>query len=111
MPSYRAPLRDMHFVLDELLDAPAHYASLQGCEEVTPDLLARIKTAAASGVLPADFINQVNMAVTAAKRVGLPLMGLVFGLSFIIFPFFPVIAFREKMAPPSATNHFSSQWA
>jgi alkylation response protein AidB-like acyl-CoA dehydrogenase len=42
MPSYRAPLRDMHFVLDELLDAPAHYASLQGCEQVTPDLLTAI---------------------------------------------------------------------
>lgn len=42
MLTYRAPLRDIHFVLDELLDAPAHYARLQGCEEVTPDLLAAI---------------------------------------------------------------------
>lgn len=42
MPSYRAPLRDMHFVLNDLLDAAAHYPRLQGCEEVTPDLLAAI---------------------------------------------------------------------
>jgi alkylation response protein AidB-like acyl-CoA dehydrogenase len=42
MLTYRAPLRDIQFVLDELLDAPAHYAKLQGCEEVTPDLLAAI---------------------------------------------------------------------
>ena len=42
MLTYRAPLRDIHFVLDELLDAPAHYARLQGCEEVTTDLLAAI---------------------------------------------------------------------
>lgn len=42
MPSYRAPLRDIHFVMDELLDASAHYAKLHGCEDVTPDLLAAI---------------------------------------------------------------------
>jgi glycoside/pentoside/hexuronide:cation symporter, GPH family len=64
---------------------------------VTPDLLARIKAAMQSGILPADFIDQVNMAVTAAKRIGFPLMGLIFGLSFIVFPFFPVLAFREKI--------------
>jgi hypothetical protein len=42
MLTYRAPLRDIHFVMNELLEAPAHYAKLQGCEEVTPDLLAAI---------------------------------------------------------------------
>lgn len=42
MLTYRAPLRDIHFVLNELLDASAHYSKLQGCEEVTPDLLAAI---------------------------------------------------------------------
>ena len=42
MPSYRAPLRDIHFVMNELLNAPEHYSKLQGCEEVTPDLLAAI---------------------------------------------------------------------
>ena len=42
MLNYRAPLRDINFVMNELLDAPAHYAKLQGGEEVTPDLLAAI---------------------------------------------------------------------
>jgi glycoside/pentoside/hexuronide:cation symporter, GPH family len=63
---------------------------------VTPDLLARIKEAMAGGILPADFIDRVNIAVTTAKRAGFPLMGAIFGLSFIIFPFFPVAAFREN---------------
>ncbi len=62
---------------------------------LTPDLLARIREAMSDGILPADFIGQVNMAVTAAKRQGFPLMGLIFGLSFILFPFFPVIALRD----------------
>ncbi len=42
MPEYRAPLRDMQFVLNELLDSNSHYARLQGCEEVGEDLLAAI---------------------------------------------------------------------
>lgn len=63
---------------------------------VTPDLLRKIKDAVASGSLPADFVDVVNRAVTTAKRAGFPLMGLVFGLSFIVFPFFPVVAFREE---------------
>jgi alkylation response protein AidB-like acyl-CoA dehydrogenase len=42
MATYRAPLRDMQFVLNELLDCEKHYAGLQGCETVTPELLAAI---------------------------------------------------------------------
>lgn len=42
MPAYRAPLRDITYVLETLLDAPSHYAGLQGCETVTPDLLSAI---------------------------------------------------------------------
>lgn len=38
MPTYRAPLRDMRFVLNELAD-PARLRALPGCEEVTPDLV------------------------------------------------------------------------
>jgi len=39
MTDYRAPRRDMRFVLDDLLESEAHYASLPGCEPLTPDLL------------------------------------------------------------------------
>lgn len=42
MPDYKAPLRDIQFVLNDLLEAEKHYASLQGCETVTPDLMDAI---------------------------------------------------------------------
>ena len=38
MPSYKAPLRDMRFLFNELAD-PARLRALPGCEEVTPDLV------------------------------------------------------------------------
>ncbi len=63
----------------------------------TQDVLDRVNAAVASGALPAGFIDTVNQAVTAAKRIGYPLVGLIFGISFIAFPFFPVVAFREDV--------------
>ena len=39
MPAYRTPLRDMRFLLHEVHDFAAHYASLEGVTEVTRDLL------------------------------------------------------------------------
>jgi alkylation response protein AidB-like acyl-CoA dehydrogenase len=42
MPEYKAPLRDMNFVLNEVLDAESHYQSLAGCEDATPDMVAAI---------------------------------------------------------------------
>lgn len=44
MPEYKAPLRDIRFVRDELLDYPAHYQSLPGCSEATPETVAAILT-------------------------------------------------------------------
>ncbi|MCK2169451.1 acyl-CoA dehydrogenase N-terminal domain-containing protein, partial [Thalassospira xiamenensis] len=38
MPEYKVPLRDMRFVLNEVLDLDAHYARL-GLEEVNSELL------------------------------------------------------------------------
>ena len=38
MPSYKAPLRDMRFVLNEVAD-PERLRALPGCEEVGPDLI------------------------------------------------------------------------
>jgi alkylation response protein AidB-like acyl-CoA dehydrogenase len=38
MPTYKAPLRDMRFLLNEVAD-PARLRALPGCEEVTPDLI------------------------------------------------------------------------
>ena len=42
MGSYQAPLRDIQFVTDELLDFPNHYAKLPGAEDAAPDMVAAI---------------------------------------------------------------------
>ena len=42
MPDYQAPLRDLRFVMDEMLDYPGHYAGLTGGEEASPDVIAAI---------------------------------------------------------------------
>ena len=47
MPEYKAPLRDIEFVTNELLDFEQHYANLPGCEDATPDLVGAILTEAA----------------------------------------------------------------
>ncbi|HEB96516.1 MAG TPA: acyl-CoA dehydrogenase [Sedimenticola thiotaurini] len=47
MPSYHAPLRDLHFVYHELLDADDVLTALPGFEEATPDLVDAILEEAA----------------------------------------------------------------
>ncbi len=42
MPDYKAPLRELRFVRDEVLDYPAHYQSLPGCEDASPDMVKAI---------------------------------------------------------------------
>jgi len=42
MPDYKAPLRDMSFVLNEVLEMDKHYASLPGCEDASPDMVSAI---------------------------------------------------------------------
>ncbi len=42
MPEYKAPLRDIRFVRNELLDYSGHYASLPGAEDATPDMVDAI---------------------------------------------------------------------
>ncbi|MGO1502716.1 MAG: acyl-CoA dehydrogenase N-terminal domain-containing protein, partial [Marinobacter sp.] len=42
MPDYKAPLRDIRFAMNELLDFERHYANLPGCEDATPDLIDAI---------------------------------------------------------------------
>lgn len=42
MPEYKAPLRDVRFVMNELLDFPSHYASLPGGNEASTDLVDAI---------------------------------------------------------------------
>lgn len=42
MPCYKAPLRDMRFLLNEVLDYPSHYQSLSNGAEATPDIVDAI---------------------------------------------------------------------
>ncbi len=42
MPEYKAPLRDIRFVRDELLGYEDHYATLPGAEDATPDMVKAI---------------------------------------------------------------------
>ncbi len=42
MTTYKAPLRDMRFVMQDLLNLEAHYRSLPGCEEVNQELIDSI---------------------------------------------------------------------
>ncbi len=42
MPSYQAPQRDMKFLLNEVFDYPAHYASLPNAKDADPDTVAAI---------------------------------------------------------------------
>ncbi|SBS28534.1 Acyl-CoA dehydrogenase [Marinomonas aquimarina] len=42
MPDYKAPLRDLKFITDEVLGIHQHYASLAGAEDATPDMVEAI---------------------------------------------------------------------
>ncbi|WP_462380069.1 phenylacyl-CoA dehydrogenase [Pseudomonas sp. Marseille-QA0892] len=42
MPDYKAPLRDIRFVRNELLGYEAHYQQLPGAEDATPDMVDAI---------------------------------------------------------------------
>ena len=42
MPAYKAPLRDMRFLLNEVFDYPAHYASLSNGKDADPETVNAI---------------------------------------------------------------------
>ncbi|HJL66275.1 MAG: acyl-CoA dehydrogenase C-terminal domain-containing protein [Arenicellales bacterium] len=42
MPEYKAPLRDIRFVMNELLNMEQHYAEISGGEECSPELVDAI---------------------------------------------------------------------
>ena len=48
MPTYKVPLRDMRFLMNEVLDYPAHYAKLSNGGEATPDMVEAILEGAAT---------------------------------------------------------------
>ena len=42
MPTYKAPLRDMRFLINEVFDFESHYKTLPNGEEATPDMVEAI---------------------------------------------------------------------
>ena len=42
MPNYQAPLRDLRFVMDEMLDYPGHYGRLRNGDDASPDIVTAI---------------------------------------------------------------------
>ena len=48
MDTYKAPLRDMRFLINEVLDYPAHYASLSNGGDATPETVDAILESAAT---------------------------------------------------------------
>nr|WHW29736.1 putative acyl-CoA dehydrogenase [uncultured bacterium] len=47
MPEYKVPLRDIHFLLNEVFDYPSHYAKLANGADATPDMIEAILEGAA----------------------------------------------------------------
>jgi alkylation response protein AidB-like acyl-CoA dehydrogenase len=48
MPQYKAPLRDMRFLLNEVFDYASHYAAQPNAEDATPDMVDAILEGAAT---------------------------------------------------------------
>jgi alkylation response protein AidB-like acyl-CoA dehydrogenase len=48
MPQYKAPLRDMRFLLNEVFDYSSHYAQQPNAEDATPDMVDAILEGAAT---------------------------------------------------------------
>ena len=57
MPDYKAPLRDIRFVRDELLGYDAHYQSLPGCGDATPDMVSAILE---NAVLHLEYLPELD---------------------------------------------------
>ena len=60
MTQYKAPLRDMRFLINEVLDFPGHYASLSNGAEATPDTVEAILEGAAA--ICEDVIAPLNLS-------------------------------------------------
>ena len=60
MPAYKAPLRDMRFLINDVLDYPAHYAKLSNGGEATPDMVDAILEGAAT--LCEEVLAPINLS-------------------------------------------------
>ncbi len=58
MPEYRAPIKEINFVFNDLLTIESHYQNTPGCAEVTPDLIEAILEEA--GKFAATVLQPIN---------------------------------------------------
>ena len=58
MPEYKAPLKDIEFVMNDVLNFEQHYAGLPGGEEATPDLVNAILVEAAK--FSEEILSPIN---------------------------------------------------
>lgn len=60
MPTYKAPLRDMRFLINEVLDYPAHYAGCRTAATPPPDMVDAILEGAAT--LCEEVLAPINLS-------------------------------------------------
>ena len=60
MPTYKAPLRDMRFIINEVLDYSTHYAGLSNGADATPDMVDAILDGAAT--LCEEVLAPINLS-------------------------------------------------
>lgn len=60
MTTYKAPLRDIHFLMNEVFDYPKHYAALANGGEATPDVVEAILEGCAS--ICEDVLAPINLS-------------------------------------------------
>lgn len=76
MTDYKAPLREIQFLRNEVLDFPAHYKNLPGFEEATPDLEQAILEEAAklaeNVIAPLNRIGDIQGCTLKDKVVTTP---------------------------------------
>lgn len=67
MPAYKAPLHDIRFLMNEVLDYPAHYKTLSNGESADPDTVDMILEGAA------DYCENVLSPLTnlAMRKVAI----------------------------------------
>ncbi len=68
MPEYKAPLRDIRFAMQELLDFDGHYARLPGAEDASTDMVDAILEEA--GKFASQVLSPLNQTGDQGCRLG-----------------------------------------